>query len=86
MLQTVRDACQFDENAIVYALSDQIVYALSDQIENLDDLFFDKTYVTGGMKTFAASGNATSGRCLGTSRVRTEAGHGWRQNPFDARS
>jgi hypothetical protein len=53
MLQTVRDACQFDQKAVEYALSDQI--------ENLDDLighkskeadaFFKKTYVTGGMKT-----------------------------------
>jgi hypothetical protein len=51
MLQTVRDACQFDQKAVEYALSDQI--------ENLDDLigrkpkeaeaFFKKTYVTGGM-------------------------------------
>ena len=58
MLQTVRDACEFDKKAIDYALSDQI--------ENLDDLlghkpkqaeaFFKKTYVTGGMKTLLRQG------------------------------
>jgi hypothetical protein len=58
MLQTVKDACQFDKKAIDYALSDQI--------ENLDDLlghkpkqaeaFFKKTYVTGGMKTLLRQG------------------------------
>lgn len=58
MLQTVKDACRFDPKAIDYALSDQI--------ENLDDLighdakaakeFFDKTYVTGGMKTLLRQG------------------------------
>lgn len=58
MLQTVKDACQFDPKAIDYALSDQI--------ENLDDLvghdpgsakaFFQKTYVTGGMKTLLRQG------------------------------
>ena len=58
MLQTVRDACQFDPKAIDYALSEQI--------ESLDDLvghddsrakaFFDKTYVTGGMKTLLRQG------------------------------
>jgi hypothetical protein len=58
MLQTVRDACKFDQKAVDYALSDQI--------ENLDDLvghdpkaaqaFFGKTYVTGGMKTLLRQG------------------------------
>ncbi|WP_294539790.1 anti-phage-associated DUF499 domain-containing protein [uncultured Rhodoblastus sp.] len=58
MLQTVRDACQFDPQAINYALSDQI--------ESLDDLvghdavaaeaFFKKTYVTGGMSTLLRQG------------------------------
>ncbi|ABE37255.1 conserved hypothetical protein [Rhodopseudomonas palustris BisB5] len=58
MLQTIKDACQFDPKAIDYALSDQI--------ENLDDLvghdpvaaeaFFRKTYVTGGMKTLLRQG------------------------------
>jgi predicted AAA+ superfamily ATPase len=58
MLQTVRDVCKFDQNAVDYALSDQI--------ENLDDLvgqtqkaagaFFNKTYVTGGMKTLLRQG------------------------------
>jgi hypothetical protein len=58
MLQTVKDVCKFDPKAIDYALSDQI--------ENLDDLighdakaakeFFDKTYVTGGMKTLLRQG------------------------------
>ncbi len=58
MLQTVRDACQFDPKAIDYALSDQI--------ESLDDLvgheadaaeaFFKKTYVTGGMRTLLRQG------------------------------
>lgn len=58
MLQTVRDTCHFDATAIDYALSDQI--------ENLEDLighdfakaktFFDKTYVTGGMKTLLRQG------------------------------
>src|ERR1700730_1407894 len=53
MLQTVKDACQFDPKAIDYALSDQI--------ESLEDLvghdpkaaeaFFRKTYVTGGLRT-----------------------------------
>jgi hypothetical protein len=51
MLQTIRDACKFDQKSVDYALSDQI--------ENLDDLvghdpkaaqaFFDKTFVTGGI-------------------------------------
>jgi hypothetical protein len=58
MLQTVKDACEFDKKAIDYALSDQI--------ENLDDLlghkpkqaeaFFKKTYVTGGMRTLLRQG------------------------------
>jgi hypothetical protein len=58
MLQTVRDACQFDPAAIDYALSDQI--------EKLEDLvghrpgaaeaFFKKTYVTGGMRTLLRQG------------------------------
>jgi hypothetical protein len=58
MLQTVRDACDFDPKAIDYALSEQI--------ESLDDLvghdaksaeaFFRKTYVTGGMKTLLRQG------------------------------
>src|ERR1700756_1779143 len=58
MLQTVKDACNFDPKAIDYALSDQI--------ENLEDLighdakaaeaFFNKTYVTGGMKTLLRQG------------------------------
>ena len=58
MLQTVKDACQFDPKAIDYALSDQI--------ESLDDLvghdagaaeaFFGKTYVTGGMHTLLRQG------------------------------
>ncbi len=58
MLQTVRDACRFDPNAIDYALSEQI--------ESLEDLigqdvgeaqaFFAKTYVTGGMRTLLRQG------------------------------
>jgi hypothetical protein len=58
VLQTVRDACEFDPKAIGYALSEQI--------EDLDDLighdvekatgFFEKTYVTGGMKTLLRQG------------------------------
>jgi hypothetical protein len=58
MLQTVKDACQFDPKAVEYALSEQI--------ESLDDLvgheeksagaFFRKTYVTGGMKTLLRQG------------------------------
>ena len=58
MLQTIKDACKFDPKAIDYALSDQI--------ENLEDLvghdpkgakeFFDKTYVTGGMRTLLRQG------------------------------
>src|SRR4051812_49348337 len=58
MLQTVRDACEFDPRAIDYALSDQI--------EDLGDLvdhdpaaahaFFEKTYVTGGMATLLRQG------------------------------
>ncbi|KRQ14682.1 hypothetical protein AOQ71_12410 [Bradyrhizobium manausense] len=58
MLQTVKDACKFDPKAIDYALSDQI--------EKLEDLighdakagkaFFDKTYITGGMKTLLRQG------------------------------
>jgi hypothetical protein len=58
MLQTVRDACKFDQKAVDYALSEQI--------EKLDDLinhkpgdaeaFFRKTYVTGGMKTLLRQG------------------------------
>ena len=58
MLQTVRDACAFDPKAIDYALSEQI--------EDLGDLvghtpaqaksFFEKTYVTGGMRTLLRQG------------------------------
>ncbi len=58
MLQTIKDACEFDPKAIGYALSDQI--------EDLDDLvghdaakatnFFEKTYVTGGMQTLLRQG------------------------------
>lgn len=58
MLQTVRDACEFDPKAIDYALSDQI--------EDLADLighdpadaeaFFEKTYVTGGMAVLLRQG------------------------------
>jgi len=58
MLQTVKDACQFDPKAIDYALSDQI--------ESLEDLvgheagaaeaFFKKTYVTSGMRTLLRQG------------------------------
>jgi hypothetical protein len=58
MLQTVRDACEFDPKAIDYALSDQV--------ESLEDLvahepgaaeaFFRKTYVTGGMRTLLRQG------------------------------
>lgn len=58
MLQTVRDACEFDPKAINYALSEQI--------EDLSDLighskadaaaFFGKTYVTGGMATLLRQG------------------------------
>jgi hypothetical protein len=58
MLQTIRDACQFDPKAIDYALSDQV--------ESLEDLvghdpkaaeaFFRKTYVTGGMRTLLRQG------------------------------
>lgn len=58
MLQTIKDACKFDPAAINYALSDQI--------ENLDDLightaktaetFFQKTYLTGGMKVLLRQG------------------------------
>ncbi|KOX56111.1 hypothetical protein ADL19_10425 [Streptomyces purpurogeneiscleroticus] len=58
MLQTVRDACAFDPKAIDYALSEQI--------EDLNDLvghtpqqakaFFEKTYVTGGMRTLLRQG------------------------------
>lgn len=58
MLQTVRDACQFDPKAIDYALSDQIE-SLEDLVEH--DLsaaaaFFRKTYVTGGMRICSAKG------------------------------
>jgi hypothetical protein len=58
MLQTVRDACQFDDRAINYALSDQV--------EDLDSLishdrqsaesFFKKTFVTGGMAVLIRQG------------------------------
>lgn len=53
MLQTVRDACSFDDSAIDYALSDQV-----EKLEDLighdrarADAFFSKTFVTGGMQT-----------------------------------
>ena len=58
MLQTVRDACQFDPQAINYALSDQ-VEALEDLVGHDTDkarAFFDKTYVTGGMQTLLRQG------------------------------
>jgi len=58
MLQTVRDACQFDPKAIDYALSDQV-----ESLENLvghdtakAQAFFAKTYVTGGMRTLLRQG------------------------------
>ena len=58
MIQTVRDACQFDQTAINYALSDQIE-DLSDLLtRNRDsaEAFFEKTYVTGGMHTLLRQG------------------------------
>lgn len=58
MLQTVRDACQFDPKAIDYALSDQ-VESLDDLVEHdvkAAEAFFQKTYVTGGMQTLLRQG------------------------------
>eukprot|EP01037_Dinobryon_pediforme_P017817 gene17817-18044_t len=58
MLQTVRDACQFDPKAIDYALSEQIE-SLEDLIGHepgLAEAFFKKTYVTGGMNILLRQG------------------------------
>jgi predicted AAA+ superfamily ATPase len=58
MLQTVRDACQFDPKAIDYALSDQIE-SLGDLVGHAPgaaEAFFRKTYVTGGMRTLLRQG------------------------------
>jgi len=58
MLQTVRDACNFDPKAIDYALSDQIE-SLEDLVgheESDAEAFFRKTYVTAGMKTLLRQG------------------------------
>jgi hypothetical protein len=76
MMQTVRDACQFDPKAIDYALSEQI--------ESLEDLaghdagkaeaFFAKTYVTGGMRTLLRQGlqrlAGVSGQAVGRPESR----------------
>lgn len=58
MLQTIKDACEFDPKAIDYALSDQIE-ELGDLIEHSSadaEAFFRKTYVTGGMATLLRQG------------------------------
>ena len=58
MLQTVRDACQFDPTAINYALSDQ-VESLEDLVaheKGTAEAFFKKTYVTGGMRVLLRQG------------------------------
>ena len=58
MLQTVRDACEFDPKAIDYALSDQ-VESLEDLVDHepgAAEAFFRKTYVTGGMRTLLRQG------------------------------
>jgi predicted AAA+ superfamily ATPase len=58
MLQTIRDACQFDPKAIDYALSDQIE-SLEDLVGHSPekaDACFRKTFVTGGMRTLLRQG------------------------------
>ncbi len=58
MLQTIKDACEFDPRAVDYALSDQIE-ELSDLVGHTvsdAEAFFGKTYVTGGMATLLRQG------------------------------
>lgn len=58
MLQTVRDTCAFDPKAIDYALSEQIE-DLADLVGHTPaaaEAFFDKTFVTGGMRTLLRQG------------------------------
>ncbi len=68
-MRTVRDACQLQPNALAVKLSDQI--------EQLDELisaegngtaFFERTFITQGMKDLITEGSqagsrATSTRC-----------------------
>ena len=58
MLQTVKDAWQFDPKAIDYALSDQIesLEELVGHDAGAAEAFFKKTYVTGGMHTLLRQG------------------------------
>ncbi len=77
-MQTVRDACQFDPNAIDYALSDQI--------ESLEDLvghdgtkaqaFFRQDLRHRRHADAPAPGAPAPGRRLGPGRLRDEAGDG----------
>lgn len=58
MLQTVRDTCAFDPKAIDYALSEQIE-DLADLVGHTPaaaEAFFEKTFVTGGMRTLLRQG------------------------------
>lgn len=58
MLQTIKDACAFDQKAIDYALSEQIedLADLIDHSEPDATAFFEKTYVTGGMAILLRQG------------------------------
>ena len=88
MLQTVRDACQFDPKAIDYALSDQI--------ESLDDLvghdpaaaeaFFKQDLRHRRHADPLAAGTPAARRRLRPGGLRTQAGDGRRQDPLDARA
>ena len=87
MLQTVRDACQFDPKAIDYALSEQI--------ESLEDLvghepgaaeaFFAKTYVTGGMRTLLRQGLQRLAGSLGQAVFEMKQAMGGGKTALDAR-
>jgi hypothetical protein len=58
MLQTIRDACKFDQNAIDYALRDQFedLIDLAGHEPGDAEAFFKKTYVTGGIRILLRQG------------------------------
>ena len=70
MLQTVIDTCKFKQDAIDFAMTDQIedLADLADASAANARLFFDKTYLTEGMRTLLRQGlqrlNGQSGQAV----------------------
>ena len=58
MLTTVRDACKLHPMALEYAMSEQIEHLsqLLDEHERDAEAFFDKNYVTHGMRELLRGG------------------------------